>query len=50
MVNFIRPIVVRAAVFSNQENNAIPTITIRSANNIINPNPAVKHMLNIAAG
>jgi len=32
------------------EHNAIPTITIRSADEIINPNPAVKQMLDIAAG
>lgn len=32
------------------EHHAIPTITIRSANDIINPNPAVKQMLDIAAG
>ena len=32
------------------EHSAIPTITIRSAEDIINPNPAVKRMLDIAAG
>jgi hypothetical protein len=32
------------------EHNAIPTITIRSEEEIINPNPAVKRMLDLAAG
>ena len=32
------------------EHGAIPTITIRSAEEIINPNPGVKRMLDIAAG
>jgi len=32
------------------EHGAIPTITIRSAEDIINPNPAVNRMLDIAAG
>ncbi|MFC1693918.1 DUF6259 domain-containing protein [Candidatus Latescibacterota bacterium] len=32
------------------EHGAIPTITISSAEEIINPNPAVKKMLDIAAG
>jgi hypothetical protein len=32
------------------EHGAIPTITIRNADEIINPNPAVKRMLDIAAG
>ena len=32
------------------EHGAIPTITIRSAEEIINPNPAVKRILEIAAG
>ena len=32
------------------EHNAIPTITIRSAEEITNPNPGVKRMLDIAAG
>ena len=32
------------------EHGTIPTITIRSAEEIINPNPAVKRMLDIAAG
>ena len=32
------------------DHGAIPTITIRSAQDIINPNPAVKRMLEIAAG
>jgi hypothetical protein len=34
----------------HQEHDAIPTITIRSENDIINPNPAVKRMLDLAAG
>jgi len=34
----------------HQEHGAIPTITIRSAEDIINPKPAVKRMLEIAAG
>ena len=32
------------------EHGAIPTITIRNADEILNPNPAVKRMLDIAAG
>ena len=32
------------------DHSAIPTITISSADEIINPNPAVKRMLDIAAG
>ena len=32
------------------EHDTIPTITIRSAEEIINPNPAVKKMLDLAAG
>jgi hypothetical protein len=32
------------------EHGTIPTITIRSAEEIINPNPGVKRMLDIAAG
>jgi len=32
------------------DHGAIPTITIRSAEDIVNPNPAVKRMLDIAAG
>jgi hypothetical protein len=32
------------------EHGAIPTITIRSAEDIVNPNPAVNRMLDIAAG
>ena len=32
------------------EHGAIPTITIRSAEEILNPNPAVKKMIDIAAG
>jgi len=32
------------------EHNTIPTITVRSAEEILNPNPAVKKMLDIAAG
>jgi hypothetical protein len=32
------------------EHGAIPTITIRSAEEIINPNPGVKRMLDMAAG
>jgi hypothetical protein len=34
----------------HMEHGTIPTITIRSAEDIINPNPAVKRMLDIAAG
>jgi hypothetical protein len=34
----------------HMEHGAIPTITIRSAEEIINPNPGVKRMLDIAAG
>jgi hypothetical protein len=34
----------------SMEHGTIPTITIRSAEDIINPNPAVKRMLDIAAG
>jgi hypothetical protein len=34
----------------HMDHGAIPTITIRSAEEIINPNPAVKRMLEIAAG
>jgi hypothetical protein len=34
----------------HMEHDAIPTITIRSENEIINPNPAVKRILDIAAG
>lgn len=32
------------------QHHAIPTITIRTGNDITNPNPAVKRMLDIAAG
>jgi hypothetical protein len=34
----------------HMEHGTIPTITIRSAEDIINPNPAVKRMLDTAAG
>jgi len=34
----------------HMEHGAIPTITIRNADEILNPNPAVKKMLDIAAG
>ena len=34
----------------HMEHRAIPTITLRSAEEIVKPNPAVKQMLDIAAG
>ena len=34
----------------HMEHGAIPTITIRSAEDIINPNPGIKRILDIAAG
>ena len=34
----------------HMEHSAIPTITIRNENELINPNPAIKQLLDIAAG